>query len=74
MKAEDWQTKLDRIRSSSKLSSGYWRIHTNDGRDLLVFLWPPGDLARLRQHYHGAIGEPISRAEWMGESDERATA
>ncbi len=63
--ANDLAAKVDRIRHSSKLSSEYWKIRTNDGVNLLVFLDPPGDIARLRQHYPGANGDPISREEWM---------
>jgi hypothetical protein len=59
------QDRVERIRNASKQSSEYWRIRTNDGESLDVFLCPPGDLARIRQHYPGANGEPVSRDQWL---------
>jgi hypothetical protein len=65
------QAKVDRIRSSSKLSGEYWRIVDRDGVTRFVFLDPPGDIVRLRSHYPGCQGESIKQDDWMREVGER---
>jgi hypothetical protein len=64
------QQRVDRIRSSSKLSGEYWRIVDRDGAKRFVFLDPPGDIVRLRKHYPGANGESLKRDEWMREVEQ----
>jgi hypothetical protein len=61
------QARVDRVRSSSKVSGEYWVIVDRDAVKRYVFLDPPGDLVRLRQHYPGADGSVLKRDEWMAE-------
>jgi hypothetical protein len=59
------QARVDRVRSSSKLSGEYWRIVDRDGVTRFVFLDPPGDLKRLRSHYPGCNGDAMKKEDWM---------
>jgi hypothetical protein len=65
------QAKVDRIRSSSKLSGEYWRIVDRDGVTRFVFLDPPGDLKRMRSHYPGCNGVSLRRDDWMAEVEQK---
>ena len=57
--------RIERIRSASRLSGEYWVIRDRDNVERYVYLSPPGDIARVRLHYPGANGQPVSRQEWM---------
>ena len=60
-----WSDRIEKIRTQSRLSASYWRVRTIEGETKYVHLNPPGDLARLRQHYPGANGEMMEWEAWL---------